>query len=82
MSATILKCIRCNDKYRIYPVEKKVNGVRIKHHSYKLYKEAKRKSFWWEQLNYKGIDAEGIDYDQKGKVVCDCPKCKRLMLAV
>lgn len=82
MAATILKCTKCKEKYRIYPVEKVINGVKIKHHSYKLYKEVKRKSFWWDQLNFKGIDAKGIDYDKRGKVTCDCPKCSQLMIAV
>lgn len=80
--AKILKCNRCNQKYRLYAVDRYVNGVKIKHYAYRLYKENQYRNIYKKVQIVDGIDAKNVDYDNKGKVICDCPKCGNTMFVV
>ena len=79
--AKTLKCNKCKDKYRAYPVYKFIDGIKIRHYSYVLYKENGNLKFYEVQRSV-GRETTDIDYDKKGKVVCGCPKCHQLMVAV
>ena len=87
--AKTLKCNRCNNKYRIYAVaedkpkkdKKKDKKKKCKHIAYKLYSEDTNLRFYTIQKTVGKI-VNNFDYDKKGRVVCDCPKCHQLMVAV
>jgi hypothetical protein len=75
--AKTLKCNRCKNKYRMYAVA----GEGCKHNTYELYSEDSNLRFYTIQKTV-GRKIGRMDYDKKGRVICDCPKCHQLMVAV
>ena len=72
-----LKCNNCKIKYRMYAVA----SDSCKHYTYELYPENKNLRFYTIQKSV-GQKINRMDYDKKGRVICDCPKCHQLMVAV
>ena len=79
--ARTLKCNRCKNKYRMYAVANEENGKKCKHFAYKLYSENENLRFYVIQKTVGKI-VNKIEYDKKGRVICNCPKCHQLMAAV
>ena len=77
--AKTLKCKRCKNKYRIYAVSNKEKNC--KHYAYELYSENDNLRFYTIQKTVGKI-TNSFDYDKKGRVICNCPKCHQLMVAV
>lgn len=75
--ARTLKCNRCKNKYRMYAVA--LDGC--KHWTYELYPENKNLRFYTIQKTV-GQWIGKMEYDKKGRVICDCPRCHQLMVAV
>lgn len=78
-----LKCITCKLKYRIFPraLKNDEGKTLVKHGSYELYSENRNLKFWQIQKEV-GKTANGVDFDKKGRTVCTCPKCHKMMVAV
>lgn len=81
-----LKCNRCNIKYIIYPVSGYITlnnkKVLVKHYNFVLC-QIKKNLLKYEFVKANGgTQAEGINYDDKGRVICNCPKCNKQMIAV
>ena len=77
-----LKCFTCKIKYRIFPKALIKDGkVAVKHNSYELYNENRNLKFWQIQKE-TGTAAKDVDFDKKGRTVCTCPKCHKMMAAV
>ena len=72
-----LKCNNCKIKFRMYAV----SSDTCKHETYELYPENKNLRFYTIQKTV-GKRIGRMDYDKKGRVICDCPKCHKLMVAV